>query len=218
MPFSTYAELKTAVQNALDNNNPNLIAAIPDMIALGEAWMRRHLHTREMECRSTTPLLPDGVADEDKGIYDLPADWGGHRTVERRTDNLVILYWRKLASLSDSNTSNWVLEKHPDLYYSASLAHSEAWLKNDPRVALWAQSSIQIIKEIEEHDVHDRYSGGPIRVRTERAAPWRGCAVRLEYLPPFDFFDLEGSDFIGDSDHPGYFTVAEDKIRIWPKP
>lgn len=43
------------------------------------------------------------------------------------------LYYRDIPALSDSNTSNWVLEKHPELYLEGALMYANGFLK-DPEV------------------------------------------------------------------------------------
>jgi hypothetical protein len=47
-----------------------------------------------------------------------------------------LTYWRKIAALSDSNTSNWVLENHPDAYLYGALRHA-AGTNGDPRLETW---------------------------------------------------------------------------------
>ena len=46
-------------------------------------------------------------------------------------------YWKKLDALSDSNTSNWLITDAPYLLLWASLVESEAFNRNDPRIAVW---------------------------------------------------------------------------------
>ena len=221
----TYAELKAEIENWLDNQNPNLIAAIPTFITLAEVGFGRKLHTRDMECRATTPAVPNLVTDETRGVYPLPADWGGHKTVEIVGDNIAMLYWRKLARLADlgEGGTNWLLTKYPDLYLYASLSNAEAWLKNDPRIPLWSSAAAEVMDEIIRHDDQDRFSGGPLRTLTLRNRPWinlRENQGRLQYLPVYDFYDLLDSGITSAQvgEYPGYFTVTESFVKIWPVP
>jgi hypothetical protein len=39
--------------------------------------------------------------------------------------------------LSDSNTTNWLLDRAPDIYLYAALAEAEAYLQEDQRIAVW---------------------------------------------------------------------------------
>jgi hypothetical protein len=49
-----------------------------------------------------------------------------------------LYYYSRIAELSDSNTSNWVLEYFPDVYLYGALMHSSPYLKDDARVTVWA--------------------------------------------------------------------------------
>jgi hypothetical protein len=61
---------------------------------------------------------------------------------------LELTYYAKLAALSESNTSNWLLARSPDLYLHASLIQAEAYLQNDERIPLWAASVEKTIADI----------------------------------------------------------------------
>lgn len=49
-----------------------------------------------------------------------------------------LTYVATLAKLSDSNTSNWILERHPDVYLYGSLLQAAPYLRDDERVATWS--------------------------------------------------------------------------------
>lgn len=49
-----------------------------------------------------------------------------------------VTYVATLAKLSDSNTSNWVLARHPDVYLYGSLLQAAPYLRDDERVGLWS--------------------------------------------------------------------------------
>lgn len=46
--------------------------------------------------------------------------------------SLSLLYYSKIPALSDTVLTNWVLEKHPDVYLYGTLVHAAAYLKQDP--------------------------------------------------------------------------------------
>ena len=58
------------------------------------------------------------------------------------------LYYAKIPALSDDNTSNWLLEAHPDLYLAASLAEANAYLINPEHATLWRQKADDIIGQM----------------------------------------------------------------------
>ena len=49
-----------------------------------------------------------------------------------------LVYYAKIPALSDSNTSNWMLDNNPDIYLFGALLQAEPYLKNDERLATWA--------------------------------------------------------------------------------
>lgn len=49
-----------------------------------------------------------------------------------------LMYYARIAGLSDSNTSNWLLTANPDIYLYATLIQSAPYLKEDERISVWA--------------------------------------------------------------------------------
>jgi len=64
-----------------------------------------------------------------------------------------LLYYGRTPALSDSNTSNWVLEYAPDVYLYGALMHSAPYLVEDQRAQVWAslyQSAIDNVNMASE--------------------------------------------------------------------
>jgi len=59
--------------------------------------------------------------------------------------DLRMVYYAKIPALSDSNTTNWLLTKSPDLYLYSALLEAAPYLKDDDRVQLWAAARQQVI-------------------------------------------------------------------------
>lgn len=78
-----------------------------------------------------------------------------------------LVYYAKIPALSDSNTSNWLLLSHPDIYLYGSLMQSAPYLVDDQRLAVWA-SLYQ--KAIEDLTISDQRTQGQSSVKM-RAAP-----------------------------------------------
>lgn len=62
--------------------------------------------------------------------------------------DLEITYYAQIPALSDSNASNWLLARSPDLYLYASLIQAEAYLVNDERIPLWSAATDKIIADM----------------------------------------------------------------------
>jgi hypothetical protein len=58
--------------------------------------------------------------------------------VPSASSNLSLLYWAAIPVLSASNTTNWLLTRHPDAYLYGSLTQSAPYLRNDERLATWS--------------------------------------------------------------------------------
>jgi len=76
---------------------------------------------------------------------------GGYLRVNPTPDTTYtaeLVYYAALTALSDGNTSNWLLSKHPDAYLYGSLVHSAPYLKDDDRIGIWAGLFDAIIQDI----------------------------------------------------------------------
>jgi hypothetical protein len=59
-----------------------------------------------------------------------------------------LTYFQTFAKLSDSNTSNWLLERHPDVYLYGSLLQAAPYLRDDERVGMWTALYGQAIEDM----------------------------------------------------------------------
>ena len=75
-----------------------------------------------------------------------------------------LLYYQKIPALSDSNTTNWLLEYAPDIYLYASLAHSAPYLAEDARIAVWAQMYSAAVAQLNAQSERVKNSGSGIRL------------------------------------------------------
>jgi hypothetical protein len=76
---------------------------------------------------------------------------------------LQLTYYSKIDALSDSNTSNFVLASHPDIYLYGSLKHASVFLMEDERAPLF---NAQFEKSLEE-----------LRLQQERAEFAKGSLI-----------------------------------------
>jgi hypothetical protein len=58
------------------------------------------------------------------------------------------LYFAAISPLVDNDDSNWLLERHPDLYLAASLTEAQAFLINPDHAALWAQKRDELMGQL----------------------------------------------------------------------
>jgi hypothetical protein len=172
MAISTFAELKTAIDNWLARTDMADRAA--EFIALAEARMNRELETRSQETRVTATLtagdayvsLPTDVRairhvrlntsprtilkymTPEQADREFPSTGNGKpkaysvvgteiyfRPTPDDTHTAEITYVANVTPLSDSNTTNNILTRHPDLYLHGALAEAFGYLMDDQKQA-----------------------------------------------------------------------------------
>lgn len=84
---------------------------------------------------------------------------------------IAISYNKKVPALSASNPTNWLLAGHPDLYLYGALVAAEGYLGNDARLPAWKAQFEAALTELENQDAMDRWSGGPMAIRTDTGNP-----------------------------------------------
>ena len=77
--------------------------------------------------------------------------------------NLEMVYYRKLARLSDQNPSNWLLESHPDAYLYGALQHSAPFLRDDDRLPVWAAKFANVVRELGGADERALFGNAKLR-------------------------------------------------------
>lgn len=78
---------------------------------------------------------------------------------------LTLHYLQNIEPLSDSNTSNWLLEDAPDLYLYASLLEAEVFIKNDERIQVWTAALERAIGDLETNDEASQYGGSSLAMK-----------------------------------------------------
>ena len=78
------------------------------------------------------------------------------------TYTLDFSYWRTVDSLSATNTTNWLLTDHPDIYLYGTLIQSAPYLKDDNRVSIW-QSLYEKNLESLHSMTQNKQFGGSLR-------------------------------------------------------
>lgn len=80
-----------------------------------------------------------------------------------------MVYRRTIPALSDSNTTNWLLDRAPDVYLYGSLVQASAFLAEDDRLSLWKSAFDEAIAELRSDGAKRKWGAGPIAPRIRRA-------------------------------------------------
>lgn len=78
---------------------------------------------------------------------------------------LEMVYYSAFDALSASIASNWILQRHPDVYLYGALAHSAPYLGEDTRTAIWAGLLQNALAGIMEDDQKAKYGGTGHRLK-----------------------------------------------------
>ena len=84
-----------------------------------------------------------------------------------------MIYYAKIAALSTSATTNWLLTLRPDIYLYGSLIHAVPYIDDDSdrRLSRWARGFMGGVTALERADRRARWSGGTLRQRTNTGTP-----------------------------------------------
>ena len=78
-----------------------------------------------------------------------------------------IIYYTRIAALTDSATTNWLLTANPDIYLYGALVEAEPYLKNDERMPLWANRLDKALTTLRLQGERELHSGSSLRMRAQ---------------------------------------------------
>lgn len=80
-------------------------------------------------------------------------------------------FFSKIPALTDSNTTNWVLTNHPNLYLWGSLYYGSVFIHDAGSAQSYKSLFEQAIDELNKQEKKARYSGSPLTQRTTTGNP-----------------------------------------------
>lgn len=190
MALANYTDLVAAVGNWL--NRSDLTARIPEFIALAEAEFNRLLRVQDMEGQATATAaasvaVPDdfaGLISIKIGDYELeqvsPAelkampdnsgiaryfaiyDGAFNFRATPTAGEVKVVYHAKIPALTSTNTTNWLMTAHPDLYLFATLAQAEFYGWNDERLPLVKARTEEILGQLAWNDIRSKHGNKPL--------------------------------------------------------
>lgn len=73
-------------------------------------------------------------------------------------------YYKEISDLQ-TNSTNWLLTSHPDLYLFATLVESALFTQDDSRIPLWAEKASALLDAVQRADDRNQFDGGILAVR-----------------------------------------------------
>jgi hypothetical protein len=86
-------------------------------------------------------------------------------TYPASSSDIILDYYQKIPALSDSNTTNWLLSSHPDVYLFLTLSELNTYTKDPEAALLWNQRGMTAVEEVRTADRIKRYSRVTARVK-----------------------------------------------------
>ena len=77
-----------------------------------------------------------------------------------------IIYYTRIAALSDAATTNWLLTNHPDIYLFGTLVEAEPYLKNDERMPMWTSRLDKALNDLRLQGQRERHTASGLRMRS----------------------------------------------------
>jgi hypothetical protein len=77
-----------------------------------------------------------------------------------------IVYYTRIAALTDVATSNWLLDDHPDIYLFGTLVEAEPYLKNDERLSMWSARLDKALNDLRLQGQRERHTASGLRMRS----------------------------------------------------
>jgi hypothetical protein len=114
--------------------------------------------TRTSEDRSTLTYRPPDILDTlPRGAYGLNYTITGNMIYFDAAPGDVRMRYRSLFSpLSSTNRTNWILDKHPDVYLFGSLVDSAAYFRDDERTPVWEQKYADAVSSINRQSIRQQ--------------------------------------------------------------
>lgn len=132
------------------------------------------LHIQGDGTKNLMFLSKSAMADKRQGAEDTTGEPKYYCHSERAFEvfptpdgiyTMELLYYQKIPALSDSNTSNWLLEDNPDIYLYGSLLHSAPYLADDARIGTWAQLYSAASQRINQTSDNAQWSGTGLNLK-----------------------------------------------------
>lgn len=76
-----------------------------------------------------------------------------------------ITYYSKIPNLTDTATTNWLLNSNPDIYLYGTLLQSAPYLVDDSRIPVWAGLYQKLVKDLEIADQKARVGDSTLRMK-----------------------------------------------------
>jgi hypothetical protein len=146
-------EVRATTAVDITQASPEFISLPSDFISM--RWVRLSSVTGRPRLQYLAPIAMDELRTSSDDVPDQPA----YFTILSAEIELLptpdqdysieMVYRQQLPALSNTNTSNWLLQIAPDAYLYGSLCEAAAFIQNDERVPMWEAKYKAALAELE---------------------------------------------------------------------
>lgn len=79
-----------------------------------------------------------------------------------------LLYYKKIPTLSDEDSTNWLIDSHPDIYFYGTLIQASPYVQQEKRLPTWQEMYNGALEELNIANERAEFSGGVLKVRPPR--------------------------------------------------
>lgn len=79
---------------------------------------------------------------------------------------LTLAYYATVPALTSTETTNWLMTLYPDLYLYGTLCAAQAYLQDDPRLAVWKGALDEAMDSLMREGNKRRVPAGPLTMRS----------------------------------------------------
>jgi len=80
---------------------------------------------------------------------------------------LDMAYYQTIPGLSDVSPTNWLVDKHPDLYLWGTLLQAAPYMYQDKRVPMWSTAYEAALESLRVSNARSEFSGGVLKARAK---------------------------------------------------
>jgi hypothetical protein len=164
MSISTYSELQTAIINWAHREDDTPFAdRVPEFIVLSFKELRYVGETNYTLQPKPLEWIRAQVSDT-AGSPRYFAVTGSQVVCWPEAGSIQGTYYEVIPDLA-TNSTNWLLTRHPDLYLFASLVEAALYMQDDSRIPLWAEKASALLDAVQRSDDKDQFDGGILAIR-----------------------------------------------------
>lgn len=129
----------------------------------------QYLELTRSDLQSSSEGTPEyyAIVDHALAVYPTPVyELAEGETIPEDAPKLQIIYYKRIPPLSDTNGTNWLSEKHYDVYLYGCLNYGAQFVYDDARAQKYADMYERALGSVHGDDWQNRWSGdaGVIRL------------------------------------------------------